>query len=68
VPLLSLSLHSFSPTFKLLSMTSYAGKLLLDSQGLKLEKCYLTRTKIRKINLQGQKNEKVLTYKDQKYI
>ena len=31
MPLLSLSLHSFSPTFKLLSMASYGGELLLDS-------------------------------------
>ena len=31
VPLLSLSLHSSSPTFKLLSMASYGGELLLDS-------------------------------------
>ena len=29
--LLSLSLHSSSPTFKLLSMASYSGELLLDS-------------------------------------
>ena len=28
---LSLPLHSFSPTFKLLSMASYGGELLLDS-------------------------------------
>jgi len=28
---LSLSLHSYSPTFKLLSMTSYSGELLLES-------------------------------------
>ena len=31
VPLLSLSLHSSSPTFKLLSMASYGGELGLDS-------------------------------------
>ena len=31
VPLLSLSLHSSSPTFKLLSMASYGGELVLDS-------------------------------------
>ena len=31
VLLLSLSLHSSSPTFKLLSMASYGGALLLDS-------------------------------------
>jgi len=31
VPLLSLSLHSSSPTFKLLSIASYGGELILDS-------------------------------------
>ena len=31
VPLLSLSLHSFSLTFKFFSMASYGGELLLDS-------------------------------------
>ena len=34
VPPLSLSLHSSSPTFKLLSMTSYGGELVLDSSSL----------------------------------
>ena len=31
MPLLSLSLHLSSPTFKLLSMASYGGELVLDS-------------------------------------
>ena len=31
LPLLSLSLHSSSPTFKLLSMDSYGGELVLNS-------------------------------------
>ena len=31
MPLLSLSIHSSSPAFKLLSMASYGGELVLDS-------------------------------------